>query len=62
MHDHAGDCEKALLAKPEEVLDKSGLDWREAARLVRMVNHGHGAERDRSLEKLKTKWRLVEAH
>lgn len=53
------DCEAAFSAKPEESLDRSGIDWRDAARAAHGINHARGDARETSLSRAKERWHVI---
>lgn len=53
------ECEAAFCEAPEKLLDASGLDWRDAARAAREINHLSGRSRDEALSKAEARWHVV---
>lgn len=52
-------CEKALLARPEELLDAAVPGWRDAAKAVEAVNAAQGEEREKALAAAGKRWKIV---
>lgn len=53
------ECEAAFSATPEESLDRSGIDWRAAARAAREINHARGDAREAALSRAGGRWQVV---
>ena len=59
VHLAHAECMRAFDANPERALDESGIDWREAARVAREINHLSGSARDGALAKVQDRWRVL---
>ena len=53
------ECMRAFDANPESALDESGVDWREAARVAREINHLSGSAQHAALAKAQDRWRVL---
>ena len=52
-------CMEDFLAAPEETLDEAGVEWREAAEMVKAVKAASGPERDRLLQEAEERFTVV---
>lgn len=52
-------CVAAFEATPEKSLDASGIEWRDAARVAREINHLNGSAQSAVLAKAQARWHVV---
>lgn len=60
IHLARSECVAAFDAAPEKDLDASGIEWRDAARVARELNHLSGSARDAALVKAKARWHVLQ--
>ena len=59
VHLARSECVTAFAADPEKILDASEIQWREAARVAREINHVSGSAQDAALAKAQARWHVL---
>ncbi len=54
-------CSKRFLADPEKALDSAGIEWREAARTIAMVDNATGEKKQKLIREAKSKFKVLRA-
>jgi hypothetical protein len=59
VHLARSECVGAFEANPEKSLDASGIEWRDASRVAREINHSNGSAQSAALANAQARWHVL---